>query len=315
MNEPLWTFVYVLNFSLCMFLFLFGTHLEVGLLNHVQSIFVCWNDLLLSGRWSRPYFPYSSWKVQIKTLDIMFNTNVRRLWKVERSSQTSEGPQDPRNDTEVSFLVSYSLMYARLEVKAATWKCQLVQTEKPAFCSPSKEAHDQEEAAWQDRVLGDSCFTPTKRHRIKTLTSIPLHHHHHPHQRQMSRECSLLPLPGCKEASQPLGLDGERPTGSWDVHPHQAVRGLPAPRLLQCSGDHMEPGLPPPPRSNKPFPFPPGVVSEQPRGQPGPSPLSSANEAHPSSVVAVEAMWGAARRHFSCPGQGGSGEPARRLNY
>lgn len=36
MNEPLWTFVYVLNFSLCMFLFLFGTHLEVGLLNHVQ---------------------------------------------------------------------------------------------------------------------------------------------------------------------------------------------------------------------------------------------------------------------------------------
>lgn len=28
--------MYVLNFSLCMFLFLFGTHLEVGLLNHVQ---------------------------------------------------------------------------------------------------------------------------------------------------------------------------------------------------------------------------------------------------------------------------------------
>lgn len=65
-------------------------------------------------------------KPGVKTLAIVYNTNTRRLGKVEKRIQTHEVPWAPRNDVGVSslgFLLASYIADVKL-ARPATWKCQ-----------------------------------------------------------------------------------------------------------------------------------------------------------------------------------------------
>lgn len=71
-------------------------------------------------------------KPGVKTLAIMYNTNTRRLGKVEKRIQTHEVPWAPRNDVGVSslgFLLASYIADVKL-ARPATWKCQWVQKKR-----------------------------------------------------------------------------------------------------------------------------------------------------------------------------------------
>ena len=157
---------------------------------------------------------------------------------VKRRWQTGQGPQDLRNNMEVSFLSFLFASYIMdwVPEKLATWKYQLAQSKKQ---KPPRKActlwpKDRKRAAQQYRKLVITALQPVKYHRKN---------------------------------------GGHLPPVSLDFHPHQAVTSCHSPSPWQCQrrptnepllphGAREEPRFLLPPNSNE-VPMSAGMVSEE----------------------------------------------------
>lgn len=112
-------------------------------------------------------FSWSSCQVNLKTLDIIHKTNIRRLWVIERRGQNSQGPQDPRNNIVVSsldFIFDSSIQNLERK-KPATQRHQLVQTREASTKACSLQPKDQESSSLGgQKALGQYYFALVRHH-------------------------------------------------------------------------------------------------------------------------------------------------------
>ena len=198
--------------------------------------------LLIVGRWSRFTFSYSFQLSISKTLDIMYETNKRRL-KIRRKKAHWLGNLGPKEWHGGEFPgFSYCLIYHRhgternLQLENAyRWKQKgphkslLSLAKWPRKGQPNKI----------ENILGNTCSTPAKHYRWNG-GPMPIH---------ASKGHPSLLLPGvCNQAAQHPHREAEVREGkirSWDFYHCQLVtRSHLHPPQCQCRL-HGEPELPP----------------------------------------------------------------------
>lgn len=138
------------------------------------------------GRWSRHISLYSSHQVQIKTIDIRYETIIRKFWKIGRGRQTGEGLGTRGMTWRWLFWVfpfsgiSQTGSWRNLEVAQ---KCKWTQTWK----SSNKSRLSLARKDYEDRkLLDNNCSTSDKHHGKKIASP-------HPGQQRQTEETRFHP--------------------------------------------------------------------------------------------------------------------------
>lgn len=147
----------------------------------------------LQAKMARRISSYSSHLIQLKTLDIIYKTNWRRLWKADQLG--TSGAKEWHSGEAWVFCFASDIRVLELG-KPATQKCHGHRPNntqpKPALSSP----RTRREKAEQKRKVLDLTF-------LRQLNNTKVKHGALPHPPRLSRQPRLLAPPESNEATLP----------------------------------------------------------------------------------------------------------------
>lgn len=125
------------------------------------------------GKWNKCTFPYFSHYILLKTLDIMYETNIRQLWKMERRSARTPGPKECCES--LGFSLPHIPDPASVLEKTTTQKYQEEGQKKPLpraclvgpFQRPRKGAAQQDRTFFRQELLYASHSSPQNKNKPK----------------------------------------------------------------------------------------------------------------------------------------------------